>query len=497
MALELHIWGPAFTLPSIDPDCLAAVAYLTQVMPRGGWVLIASSDEGRSDIRQLPALHDGSKIVCGFQGIVLYLRNISNGQWDLDATLTPLQRADCTAWVHRIPPCFSFVLKPSPLNIAINALTVLFRFSTFLSTHALPLLDLSLYVSSQNYATTTRPAYAPLLGFPSSWVIPTRHRAAAKQRSVHLGLSALDLSNSSQTENDNDSSATSSISVPESLRKAKASVSAAIKAPETASRIRLHVLTENTLDPLATLLSHVSPTNTAGSKEAYLLNLQRPSSLDCLALGYLALFLVPSVPNPFLATILKEKYPGLTHYVRRGIQQCYGGAVKLEDARPGLGPSTINDEDEEVDLSTYNNMDIGSGDVELPWREAPSSSPLGSVGIVLREAVGGIPGLGTLVKSDPIQYSTATKDSAIDTTVPNVPTSLFSTLLAVGAGVAAIGGAVLYAGGLGLGEVEDSMYDGGRARKTRLADMGEAGEVLAMGSFGEPNSREKRTAGRL
>lgn len=25
--MELHVWGPAFGLPSIDPECLAAIAY--------------------------------------------------------------------------------------------------------------------------------------------------------------------------------------------------------------------------------------------------------------------------------------------------------------------------------------------------------------------------------------------------------------------------------------------------------------------------------------
>ncbi|MCJ1377234.1 hypothetical protein MMC17_000326 [Xylographa soralifera] len=365
------------------------------------------------------------------------------------------------------------------------------RFSTFLSTQALPLLDLSLYVSSQNYATTTRPAYATLLDFPSSWVIPTKRRAAAKQRSAHLGLSALDLSNSSSAEKDSEPSTTASISIPESLRKAKASVSAAIRTPETASRIRLEVLTENVLDPLVALLSHASRANAAGNEESYLLGPHRPSSLDCLALGYLALFLIPSVPHPFLSTTLKEKYPRLAQYVRRGIKQCYGGVVKLEDARPGTESPNIKDEDEDVDLSTYNNMDIGSGDVKLPWRDPPPSSHLENVGLVLREAVDGIPGLGPLLKSDPIEHSPSTEDSAINTTSS---TSLLSTLLAVGAGVIAIGGAVLYTGGLGLGGAEDGMDRG--AKKTRLADMGEAGEVLAMGSFAGLNSSDERTGGR-
>jgi hypothetical protein len=44
MVLELHIWGPAFGLPSIDPECLAVVSYLGHTVPQGDWTLIASND---------------------------------------------------------------------------------------------------------------------------------------------------------------------------------------------------------------------------------------------------------------------------------------------------------------------------------------------------------------------------------------------------------------------------------------------------------------------
>ena len=53
--LELHIWGPAFGLPSLDPQCLATVAYFVLALnnDKGNdnnnageeeWVLIADSD---------------------------------------------------------------------------------------------------------------------------------------------------------------------------------------------------------------------------------------------------------------------------------------------------------------------------------------------------------------------------------------------------------------------------------------------------------------------
>lgn len=44
MVLELHVWGPAFSLPSIDPQCLAAIAYFSLAVPKDAWVLVASSD---------------------------------------------------------------------------------------------------------------------------------------------------------------------------------------------------------------------------------------------------------------------------------------------------------------------------------------------------------------------------------------------------------------------------------------------------------------------
>jgi sorting and assembly machinery component 37 len=44
MVLELHIWGPAFNNASINPECLAAVAYFSKAVPRDEWVLIAGND---------------------------------------------------------------------------------------------------------------------------------------------------------------------------------------------------------------------------------------------------------------------------------------------------------------------------------------------------------------------------------------------------------------------------------------------------------------------
>ena len=48
MVLELHVWGPAFGLPSIDPVCIASVAYLNRIVPRDQWILVADHDTSLS-----------------------------------------------------------------------------------------------------------------------------------------------------------------------------------------------------------------------------------------------------------------------------------------------------------------------------------------------------------------------------------------------------------------------------------------------------------------
>jgi Outer mitochondrial membrane transport complex protein len=100
-AFSLHILPPAFSLPSIDAECLAAIAYLTWTLPRSAWTLVAES--GFAENQQLPCLRDvsGGKnhevVVDGFEAIVRHLVQVSRGQWDLDARLNSTAKADCTA----------------------------------------------------------------------------------------------------------------------------------------------------------------------------------------------------------------------------------------------------------------------------------------------------------------------------------------------------------------------------------------------------------------
>jgi hypothetical protein len=74
-----------------------------------------------------------------------------------------------------------------------------------------------------------------------------------------------------------------------------------------AARFRLDALAGELLDPLSDLLG----------RHDYLFRGEQPSSLDCLAFGYLSLLLYPAVPQAWLRETIQTNYPRITAYVQR------------------------------------------------------------------------------------------------------------------------------------------------------------------------------------
>ncbi|KAA8647374.1 hypothetical protein EYZ11_008551 [Aspergillus tanneri] len=311
MVLELHVWGPAFTLPSIEAQCLATIAYFSLVVPRDAWVLVASSDPTVSPTNELPALKHGTTWVSRFRNIVDYLRQYSNGEWDLDDGLNGLEKAD---------------------NIA---------FSSFVESRGQSLVDLSLYVTSQNYYNTTSPAYGAILQWPNQWILPPKLHTAAKARTEHLGLSSLDLQAIEEQRQRDHSAAVAAGQVPPTfIRRPRDTVSSLLGKTAQQNQFKLEALTAEFFEPLEEIL---------GAK-TYLLAGYAASSLDCLALGYLALALVPDLPHSWLRDAMRAKAPRLTEYTEQMRRRCYGTP--------------------------------GTSEPELPWR--PSERPhLAAVGATL------------------------------------------------------------------------------------------------------------------
>ncbi|KAL4796564.1 Tom37 C-terminal domain-containing protein [Aspergillus venezuelensis] len=322
MVLELHVWGPGFSLPSIDPQCLATIAYFSLSVPKDSWVLVASSDPTVSPTRELPALKNGSTWVSRFRNIVHYLRQYSEGAWDLDRDLSALDKADSVA------------------------------FSSFIESRTQALLDLSLYVSSQNYYNSTSPAYGAILKWPNQWILPPQLHNAAKARAEPLGLSALDLEETEEQRKREHSAAVAAGRIPQNfISRPRETVSNLLGKSSSGQQFRLEALTGELFEPLEAMLDD----------KTYMLSGQEPTSLDCIALGYLALALIPDLPLPFLRNSMQRKAPRLSQYIERMRQELYG-TVQVSDAF---------------------NTDTKSS---LPW-QAPQRITFSSVGSTLLETL--------------------------------------------------------------------------------------------------------------
>lgn len=229
----------------------------------------------------LPALHHEGVWTTGYAPIVNYLTSKFIGS-NLDAGLSPIQKADCVAY------------------------------SAFLAAQAAPLLDLSLYVSAANWSATTRPAFSSLLPFPLTWTVPPLIRAEAVKRVEHLGFAELD------TDFDPNGGlhlSTGRDALPETFRRhlparTKKTVQEEMT-PEQTVAIRLYGLSEDCLSVLDDCLKDKSEEG----KPLRFLQGENVTSLDCLAFGYLALMRDAPVPRSFLKDWIERNGSRLSKFV--------------------------------------------------------------------------------------------------------------------------------------------------------------------------------------
>ncbi|KAL8813963.1 MAG: hypothetical protein Q9223_006782 [Gallowayella weberi] len=379
--LQLHVWGPAFNLPSIDPQCLAAIAYLSQAVPQSEWELVPSSDPTLSPTRELPALRDDLSWIAGFQNIIAHLLEKSDGDWDLDRNCTSQDRADISAY------------------------------TSFLSSRAQILLDLSLYVSSENYHTSTRPAYARILHWPNTWLLPPQRHAAAKARTDHLNFASLSLDTADKDAESKSQFAAGTEIPTRVLQSTRSKTKVGRLAKEQhAARIRLDGLAEGLFEPLVKLLRG----------NDYMLSQDRLTSLDCLALGYLSLALVPEMPQPWLSQLMRSKYPSLCRYVEILARQSFSGSPKP----PGRDRDTS---------STSPTTPMIPGPCP-PNHPSSSWNPF-SIHINIRPLLESLPLFGPLYRPSPLQTSTAIKRYTHDHAMSSGPANYHRFRLVLQAGL--------------------------------------------------------------
>lgn len=244
----------------------------------------------------------------------------------------------------------------------VNILILGNSFFSFTEYRGQPLTDLSLYISSQNYYANTLPAYSDLLQWPKSWIIPPKIRAAARNRTSHLGLSSLDVDAAAEEDRERQTTPGAD-QVPQSLlTKPKMTVSSLLGQTAHRSQFRLDSVTAQFCEPLQELLG----------KKTYLLKGPGATSLDCLVLGYVSLGLVPELEFPWLRDALRKHSPTLSKWADEFRKRCFGvAAVTVSDAFPTA--------------STETRPQPGNT-TSLPW-QAPQRPSLRAVGGLLYDNV--------------------------------------------------------------------------------------------------------------
>jgi len=291
--LELHIWGPSFTLPSISPQSLSAIAYLNLTQDPTTWTLIPSSNPLLSPSRELPALRDGTVWVPGFHGIIEYLRH-KNGS-ALDDALVREERADALA------------------------------FGTYIESEGGRLLDLSMYLADENF-DVLRGVFAKLLPVPARYYIPGVLRREARGRCDGL-IPA--------------SSSSSSVSATDiATRLPLPSAMTATALPATKEKILTKAAAERIkLVAIATDFLGAIQSRLGGGR--YFFG-DEPSSLDCLAVGYLSLGLYAELPNGWLRDEMLARHGRLCKYVNDVRGRMLGHGVDVVAVMSGQATMTTS-----------------------------------------------------------------------------------------------------------------------------------------------------------
>ncbi len=307
--------------------------------------------------------------------------------------------------------------------------------------HGQPLLDLSLYISSQNYVAVTRPVYNKIQSFPLPYLTPPSIRAAAKLRTEHLGLSSLDI----DTDDQNPSPEASII--PASLRRPKHTVSSMLAAsPETSAQIRLNALTTDFFEPLQDL---------KGNKQFFVSDNQF-SSLDCLALGYLALMMVDELPQPWLKRTMEQKFPGLYRWTEDLSGTVFGREkATLEDA------FLVATSDSELDARLKRLRGRGN----LPWKSPYNRSAFDVGKAFVSNLAESIPVVGQMSKNTRMKQHGGSGDEG--------QSSSWQYLGLIGSLIAGVGLGIGYMFQQGL-----ILLPGEEPEKPETNDFGHLGDAL-------------------
>ncbi|KAF2436741.1 hypothetical protein EJ08DRAFT_644364 [Tothia fuscella] len=431
--IALRVWGKGLGLPSVDAECIAAITYLAHTSesnPDFTYTIISDYDTDSSPNGDFPVLSDTFKKTAGYGSIIKELENVGFG---INNSLSAEQQSELPAW------------------------------TSFIQQRGQELLDLYLYASYYNYWDQMSPAFTKILPWYYNYIIPPARRAAAIARTKYLGIRSLDIDNLDDVPTDKDgrisgkpSATTTSLSPAQSTPQQvldQQRMQKWLRVQKHSDTFQLYQLSEAFFRPLNDLL---------GEKK-YLLNEDEPTSLDCLAIGYLAPMLLAPVTQPWLADALKQRFPKLQKYTARFHGQTFGHQGIFSKDIMESAPSP----------STYEGIKFMSQSISgwvVSWKNTVTPDP-------------------TINRTSPSHfYSTPFLSSA-----PIQAIALSATVIA-GLAFAASKYILVQSG-------DDNVFTHDKRKGTvRLTDMGEAGAALA--AFGQRREidagveRERQRTGR-
>lgn len=194
----------------------------------------------------------------------------------------------------------------------------------------------------------------------------------------------------------------------------------------------------------------------ARNNNAYFLATEQPSSLDCLATGYLSLALIPDLHSPWLRDAMLSKAPTVAAYIRQMRGECFGNDPVTTDLALNPAPNP-----------------------KLPWQapERPSLPKIGST--LLTTLADATPILRDFRTNARVKQMAEAADSGLSEEDSQTlsayarqnKSDMFLSIAAVGAGVVALVGYMVHVG----------LFEG-------QEEQDEEGEGEGMGDVLDPNS---------
>jgi sorting and assembly machinery component 37 len=165
------------------------------------------------------------------------------------------------------------------------------------------------------------PAFTKILPWYSNYIIPPARRTAAIARTKHLGIRSLDLDSIDEYAAGDDVRIAGQPATASNFT-GPANPEQLIKKQRSAKWLRTQQHSD-TFQLFQLMTAFFGPLEEVLGEKKYILSEDEPTSIDCIAVGYLSLMLYASVPQPWLSNALKIRYPKLHAYTKHMYQDTF------------------------------------------------------------------------------------------------------------------------------------------------------------------------------